>query len=73
MRGHDHKVGWATFSPDGRTVVTASHDGTARLWDSASGRQTAIPRGHNGGVFYAHFSPNGRAVVTASYDKTTRG
>ena len=28
----------ASFSPDGRTVVTASGDETARLWDAAAER-----------------------------------
>ena len=25
------------FSPDGKTVITASHDKTARLWEVATG------------------------------------
>ena len=29
----------ARFSPDGRFVVTASHDGTARVWDAFTGEQ----------------------------------
>ena len=37
----------AAFSPDGKLVVTASIDGTARIWDVASGRSlhtlTATP------------------------------
>ncbi|WP_043432958.1 hypothetical protein, partial [Cystobacter fuscus] len=32
LRGHEGGVRSATFSPDGQRVVTASLDGTARLW-----------------------------------------
>ena len=28
-----------SFSPDGKTVLTASEDGTARRWDAATGKE----------------------------------
>ncbi|WP_425571449.1 hypothetical protein, partial [Phytohabitans rumicis] len=31
--GHTTTVTTVVFSPDGQTAATASHDGTARLWD----------------------------------------
>ena len=34
-------------------------DGTARIWDVASGKQTTVLRGHDGSVFSADFSPDG--------------
>jgi hypothetical protein len=40
---HEGEVSAACFSPDGRTVLTGSVDGTARLWDAATGR--AVGRG----------------------------
>jgi WD40 repeat protein len=32
LKGHKDWVVDAHFSPDGKRVVTASHDGTARVW-----------------------------------------
>jgi len=34
----------AAFSPDGSCIVTASWDGTARIWDAATGEEIAVLR-----------------------------
>jgi WD40 repeat protein len=62
----------AAFSPDGSRIVTASNDKTARIWDTASGKETAVLRGHDGTVSSAAFSRDGSRIVTASEDKTAR-
>ena len=62
----------AAFSPDGKRVVTASQDKTARVWDAASGQPVATLRGHTDMVNSAAFSPDGQRVVTASEDKTAQ-
>jgi dipeptidyl aminopeptidase/acylaminoacyl peptidase len=72
LDGHTNTVWSAAFSPNGQRVVTASFDGTARLWDAADGALLATFKGHTGEVYSAAFSPDGRRVVTASDDETAR-
>jgi WD40 repeat protein len=69
---HGAHVVTAMFSPDGRFVVTASDDRTARLWETATGREIRRFEGHTGFVRVATFSPDGRLVVTGSADSTAR-
>ena len=69
---HGGPVQHAAFSPDGRQVVTASADNTARVWDAATGEPVGKPLTHQDWVRHAAFSPDGRQVVTASDDNTAR-
>lgn len=55
FRGHAKEVNAASFSPDGRQFVTASDDGTARLWNADSGSEIAVLRGHNSRIRTALF------------------
>ncbi len=40
---HGSLVSAVAFSPDGKTVATASFDSSARIWDAATGQT----RGHS--------------------------
>jgi WD40 repeat protein len=72
VRAHDDWVNDATASSDGELLVSASSDGTARLWSTRSGAPIATLRGHSGSVTRASFSPDGQRVLTASSDGTVR-
>jgi DNA-binding beta-propeller fold protein YncE len=72
FKGHTGAVVSAVFSPDGKQVLTASWDNTARLWDAATGKEVRNFEGHTGEVYRAVFSPDGKQVLTASGDKTAR-
>jgi WD40 repeat protein len=62
----------AVFSPDGRHIVSASSDGTVKMWDAESGREFRTFFGHTSRVLSVAFSPDGRRIVSASSDKTVK-
>ena len=65
LAGHRDEVMSVAFSADGKSVVTASKDHDARIWDTASGALVHVLLGHFAIVSDARFSPDGRWVVTA--------
>jgi Tol biopolymer transport system component len=73
LEGHEGRVETVAFSPDGKRIVTASADKTARLWDADTGKQIGAPlKGHAAHVLSAAFSPDGKRIVTGSGDNTAR-
>ena len=69
--GHSATVGNVRFSPDGKTLATASYDGTAKLWQLDGSLITTL-EGHGDSVVNMHFSPDGKTLATASYDGTAK-
>ncbi len=71
LEGHTDMIWWAEFAPRGDAVVTASADGTARVW-SLDGACTIVMDKHEDRVRSATFSRTGQRIVTTSDDGTAR-
>ena len=67
---HDGPVAAVGFSDDGTRVVTGSADGTARVWDAASGAPLTPPLRHPQAVTEARLRGDGARVLTISDDHT---
>ena len=70
--GHTAGINSVELSPDGKTIVTASNDNTAKVWDVATGKELIILEGHTDYVNSAQFSPDGKTIVTAAWDNTAK-
>jgi len=68
LAGHVGTVTQLAYAPGGR-IVSASADGTVRVWD---GGNALVLRGHTGLITALDVRSDGRMVVTASADRTAR-
>ena len=74
-RAHDDAVVDAAVSGDGELIVSASADGTARVWSTRSGTPVAVLRGHKSELTRAFFGANlgqDRSLLTAGTDNSLR-
>lgn len=68
---HTNEVRVASFSPDGKQVLTGSLDGTARIWNAVNG-ETIAELPHGRGVLVAAWSPDGTTIATGGRDQSVR-
>jgi RNA polymerase sigma factor (sigma-70 family) len=61
---HAEGVTCSAFSPDGKTLISSSHDGTLRLWDVLTGKERRRFLCQEGGVRRLALSPNGALLAS---------
>jgi WD40 repeat protein len=72
LRGHKDCVLTASFSHDGKRIVSSSTDRTSRVWNVATGKELLVLQGHTSDCA-ACFAPNDNHIVSWSTDNTVRG
>ncbi len=68
LKGHTGGVTAVAFSPDGKTLASASTDATLKLWNVESGELRTTLTGHPGAVLCAAFSRDGKALASGGDD-----
>lgn len=72
LTGHGGEVTAVAMSADGTRAVSASSDGTARVWDVAPGIAEHEIAAHPRGVNAVAITPDGRTAATAGADGVVR-
>jgi Prp8 binding protein len=71
LTGHAGPVLSSKFSPDGRHLVSGSHDKMLLLWEVfGECKNTLTFKGHQNAVLEVHWSADGESIFSASADKT---
>jgi WD40 repeat protein len=66
------------WSPDGKSIASATHEGRIRLWDPATGKERTglklalINQGMWNGVWSVAFRPDSQVLATATLDGLVR-
>ncbi|MDZ8095458.1 MAG: AAA-like domain-containing protein, partial [Nostoc sp. DedQUE05] len=72
LEGHSDSVNSVVFSPDGKTLASASTDNTIKLWNLDTGKKIITLSGHSNWVNSVVFSPDGKTLASASFDNTIK-
>lgn len=71
IRAHTHAVNAISISDDGKTMISASSDGTAKIWHiHPEWHVIQLLTGHKAAVTTCAISSDGKIIVTGSQDAT---
>ena len=70
--GHVMHTTQTAFSPDGKSLASASGDTQIILWNLADGKEIRRFKGHGGEVKCVAFSPDGKRLASGGEDMTVR-
>src|SRR5258707_980286 len=68
LAGHSDGIHAAAFLPDGKRLVSASHDGTVKLWSIETGECLHTFAGHEKAVRAVAVASDGKRIASASQD-----
>lgn len=73
LRGHSKDVNSASFNTDGKLIISASKDGSVRIWDAKTGTLKKVLRDNDLSVHCAVFSSkNDRIAISVATDKAIK-
>jgi len=72
LKGHTASVNFAVFSPDGKKIISASMDDTARIWDTESGKELHKLEMRDGTLSSDAFSPDRKKMIVSNQSRTLR-
>ena len=72
LGAHGASVYAVVFSPDGKSLASASADNTVKIWDVMAQKELKVLKGHEQPVTAVTFTDDSDSVVTASMDRSIR-
>ncbi|QFS49590.1 caspase family protein [Nostoc sphaeroides] len=72
LEGHLASANSVSFSPNRRVLASGSADGTIKLWDVTTGKNTNTLPGHQSSVNSVSFSADGQILASGSADGTIK-